>query len=94
MYKHLNDFDFLIHKDSVYEQELRRMSAFRRTNDKCFLELLYAALSEDKGIGSTRIPHSDVFYCRAALEAQFPDKTFTIEETVKLLKEVYDYQGG
>lgn len=94
MYKHLNDFDFLINHDSVYEQKLRQLSAYRRTNDKCFLELLYASLSEDKGIGSTRIPHSDVFYCRAALEAKFPDKTFTIEDTVKLLEEVYGYQGG
>jgi hypothetical protein len=94
MYKHLDEPEFLIHNDSVDEQRLRQLSAYRRTNDKCFIELLYAAVSEDKGVGSTRIPHSDVFYCRAALEAKFPDRTFTIEETVKLLEEVYGYQGG
>jgi len=33
------------------------------------------------------VPHSDMFYIRAALEAQFPDRLFTMQEIKTLLKE-------
>jgi hypothetical protein len=35
------------------------------------------------------LPHSDVFYVRAALESRFPDKKFTIEQVKQLIKEEY-----
>ena len=36
------------------------------------------------------IPHSDLFYIRAALEAKFPDRLFTMQEIKTLLKEELD----
>ena len=95
MYKNLDDEtqDFFIHKDTYYEKYLRMMVTVAdlvRPPHERFLELFYASLSDDIAPRSRVLPHSDVFYCRAALEAKFPDRTFTIEETKELIKEVYD----
>ena len=92
MYKDLEDHEFLIHKDSTYEQKLRTLASLpdidRVPEDRC-LERFYASLSDDKAPSSRVLPHSDVFYCRAALESRFPDKKFTIAEVKQLLLEEY-----
>jgi hypothetical protein len=35
------------------------------------------------------LPHSDLVYCRAALEAKFPDRIFALQEVKDLILEVY-----
>lgn len=93
MYKHLDDeFNFTCKKDDTYQRELRELSLLpdrdRPTSER-FLERFYASLSDDKPPTSRVLPHSDLFYCRAALEAQFPDRKFTIDEIKALISDVY-----
>lgn len=94
MYQHLDDeFNFTYKKDNTYQRELRELSLLpdrdRPTSER-FLEQFYASLSDDKPPTNRVLPHSDLFYCRAALEAQFPDRKFTIDEIKELISEVYD----
>ena len=96
MYKFYTDQDneeFLIHKDTYYQQYLRTLvsvSDLVRPPNERFLELFYASLCDSKVPSGRVLPHSSVYYCRAALEERFPDRKFTIEETKELIKEIYD----
>lgn len=92
MYKNLSLSEFNIHQDSVHEKRLRDLASvpdMHRPANERFLELLYASLSDDKAPSSRLLPHSDIFYCRAALEAKFPDRQFTIKEVEQLIDEIY-----
>lgn len=93
MYKNLSVSEFMINHDSEYEKRLRDLASLpdmHRPANERFLELLYASLSDDKAPSSRILPHSDIFYCRAALEAKFPDRQFTIKEVQELIKEIYE----
>lgn len=94
MYKNLDEEnqEFTIHSDTYYQQYLRTLVSVQdlvRPPKERFLELFYASLSDDKAPSSRVLPHSDVYYCRAALEERFPDQKFTIQETKDLIKEIY-----
>ena len=82
----------MINKDSYHQKLLRDLSSvhdFHRPPQEHFLKLLYSSLSDARGDPSTYLPHSDIFYCRAALEAKFPDRQFTIAEVEELIYEIY-----
>lgn len=94
MYKHLDeDSYFTYKKDDTYQRELRELSILpdrvHRPSSERFLERFYASLSDDRPPTNRVLPHSDLFYCRAALEEQFPDRKFTIDEIKALISEVY-----
>lgn len=80
-------------KDTYYDRLLRELSSledFNRPQSERYLYNFYAVLSSSSGSFSRSIPHSDLFYIRAALESRFPGRLFTIEEITQLIKEVYD----
>jgi len=93
MYKNLDlENDFTIAKDDTYQQQLRTIASlpdYDRIPEDRFLERFYASLSDDKPSTNRVLPHSDLFYCRAALEDRFPDKKFTMDEVRALIEEVY-----
>ena len=93
MYKDLDtENDFKISKDDTYQQQLRTIASlpdYDRVPEDRFLERFYASLSDDKAPKNRVLPHSDLFYCRAALEARFPDKKFTMDEVRMLVEEMY-----
>lgn len=65
------------------ERKLREFSTLpdpRRPATEHYLEYFYNYLSLEKTPDMNVLPHSDLFYIRAALEAKFPDRIFTIEE--------------
>jgi len=78
--------------DSLYQQHLRALSSvqdFHRPPSERFLNAFYASVSDSKGDPSRVLPHSDLFYVRAALEARFPDRLFTMQEIRELILEIY-----
>lgn len=80
-------------KDTYYDRLLRELSAledFNRPNSERYLYNFYSGLSSSSNSFNRSIPHSDLFYVRAALESRFPGRLFTIEEIKQLIKEVYD----
>lgn len=84
--------DTLPSSDSLYLQELRRLASvpdFDRPVSERFLDAFYGSVSDSKGDPSRVLPHSDLFYVRAALEARFPDRLFTIQEIRELILEIY-----
>ena len=83
----------MIEKDSYHHKLLRELSCiddYKRPPKERFLRNFYTSFFTSS-VSDVHIPlpHSDVFYVRAALEARFPDKIFTIEEVKKLLKEEF-----
>jgi hypothetical protein len=84
--------DTLPSSDSLYLQELRRLASvpdFDRPASERFLNAFYASVSDSRGDPSRVLPHSDLFYVRAALEARFPDRLFTMNEIRELILEIY-----
>jgi hypothetical protein len=61
----------------------------KRTAD--LLDQVYKCLETGQSLDSIHIPHSSVFYVRAALQHQFPDREFTLEEVEELMREELDY---
>lgn len=83
----------MIDKDTIYLKQLRELSCiddFKRPPKERFLTNFYNSFY-NSSVSDVHIPlpHSDVFYVRAALEHRFPDKKFTIEEVKKLLQEEF-----
>lgn len=92
MYKNLDEDEFTILKDDTYQQKLRTLASLPdadRPPEDRFLERFYASLCDDRAPSSRVLPHSDVFYVRAALEDRFPGRKFTVEEVKRLLLEEY-----
>lgn len=88
----VNNRTIVIIKDSYTQKVLRELSTindFHRPASERFLNAFYGSLSDFRSDLSTYLPHSDLFYCRAALEAKFPDRTFTISEVEELILEIY-----
>ena len=78
-------------KDSAYEQHLRTLYTglnLDRLPEDRIVENFYAAISAAERT-STYLPHSDLIYCRAALEAKFPDRLFSLQEVKDLIQDVY-----
>lgn len=65
------------------------MDDYKRPPKERYLNAFYASLSDSCRDPSRVLPHSDLFYVRAALEAQFPDRKFTIKEIKELIVEIY-----
>lgn len=64
----------------------------RRPKDEWYLEYFYEHLVQEKTPDMNVLPHSDLCYMRAALEAKFPDRLFTIEEVRTLVDQEYGIQ--
>lgn len=83
----------MIDKDTIYLQQLRELSCiddFKRPSKERFLTNFYTSFYNSSVHDvNISLPHSDVFYIRAALESRFPDRTFTIEEIKQLIKEEF-----
>ena len=79
------------HKDTP---ELQRLSALSsgldrdRPPEDRIVELFFGALTQFSTRTNTYLPHSDLIYCRAALEAKF-GRIFSLQEVKDLIKEVY-----
>jgi hypothetical protein len=83
---------FFVHKDSTYLDELRKLSSvpdFHRPPSERFLNAFYGSVTDASTDPSRVLPHSDLFYVRAALEAKFPDRLFTMQEIKELILEIY-----
>jgi len=80
-------------KDTYYLRVLRELSClddFSRPKNERYLNNFYNSFHTSSVTDiHIPIPHSDVFYVRAALESRFPDKNFTIAEVKQLIKEEY-----
>ena len=80
-------------KDTCYLRELRELSCiddFSRPRNERYLTNFYTSFHNSSVMDvHIPLPHSDVFYVRAALESRFPNKKFTIEEVKQLIKEEY-----
>ena len=52
------------------------------------LDLVYMCLETGQSLDTIHIPHSDVFFVRAALQEKFPDKaeTFTLKYVESLMR--------
>tara|TARA_R110000803_G_scaffold94909_1_gene162666 strand:+ start:273 stop:590 length:318 start_codon:yes stop_codon:yes gene_type:complete len=84
-------------KDTPHERFLREISCtddYERPSNERYLNNFYTSVGASintRAVSSSRtIPHSDMFYIRAALEAKFPDRKFTIKEIKELVLEVYN----
>jgi len=82
----------VINKDSYTQKVIRELSTiddFHRPASERFLNAFYASVAGKHKDPNTYLPHSDLFYCRAALEDKFPDRKFTIAEIEELIYEIY-----
>jgi hypothetical protein len=59
----------------------------RRPESEWFLDNYMKKLLLGHAPNTQAVPHSDLFYIRAALEEKFPDRLFTIQEIKNILKE-------
>lgn len=77
--------------DSYYERKLRELvdqqDAHNRGKDEDYIAYFYSMVLNDRIPSISKIPHSDLFYIRAALEAKFEGRYFSIEEIKTLLEE-------
>ena len=79
-------------KDTEFERWIREVSCaddYTRPETERFLNRFYNSLSASPTSANRKIPHSDIFYIRVALEAKFPDRLFTVKEITQLISEVY-----
>jgi len=60
-----------------------------RPTSEHFLEYFYDYVANEKTPDMNMIPHSNLFYIRAALEAKFPDRQFTMDEIRTLVDQEY-----
>ena len=60
-----------------------------RPTSEHFLEYFYDYVANEKTPDMNMIPHSDLFYIRAALEERFPDRQFTMDEIRTLVDQEY-----
>ena len=71
------------YRENEYERKMREFSTLpdpNRPSTDRYIEYFYDCIAHNKTPDTSVIPHSDLFYIRAALEAKFPDRMFTIEE--------------
>lgn len=61
----------------------------KRPSSENFLEYFYDYVANEKTPDMNMIPHSDLFYIRAALEQKFSPRLFTMEEIRTLVDQVY-----
>lgn len=77
--------------ETRHERALREYATLpdpRRPKSEHYLEYFYnKLLSGSHTVNANRLPHSDLFYVRAALEDKFPDRVFTIQEVKNLIKD-------
>jgi hypothetical protein len=60
------------------------------------LELVYKCLETGQPLDTIHIPHSDVFYVRAALRAKFPERgaDFTLQYVEDLMRTELGWHNG
>lgn len=55
------------------------------------LDQVYECITRGIDLATVHIPHSDVYYARAALEDAFPDLEFSTEQVEELLTDEYGW---
>jgi hypothetical protein len=81
--------------DTREVQVLRALSSgldLKRPKEDRLLENYFQILMSgdyNKHLIFSYLPHSDLIYCRAALEAKFPDRIFSLAEVKQLILEEY-----
>jgi hypothetical protein len=80
------------YRETEYERKLREFASLpdpSRPKSEYFMEYFYEYLVTEKTPDMNMLPHSDLFYIRAALEDKFPDRKFTMEEVRGLVDQEY-----
>lgn len=95
----ITNTSYEIYAENEYERKLREFSTLpdpRRPSTEYYLEYFYNFLALEKTPDMDVLPHSDLFYIRAALEDKFPDRLFTIEEVRGLVDQEFNihYETG
>lgn len=83
------------YSETETERKLREYSTLpdpRRPRTEHYMEYFYEYIALEKTPDMDVLPHSDLFYIRAALEQQFPDRLFTIEEVRGLVDQEFGIQ--
>jgi len=86
---------YMNYKENAYERKLREFATLpdpRRPKSEHYIEYFYEYLYTGKTPDMNMLPHSDLFYIREALEAKFPDRTFTMEEIRTLVDQEFGIQ--
>ena len=88
MYMTITNTSYEQYRENEYERKMREFSTLpdpKRPSTERYIEYFYDCIAHDKTPDTSVIPHSDLFYIRAALEDKFPDRVFTIEEVRTLV---------
>lgn len=80
------------YSENESERKIREYSTLpdpRRPSTEHYMEYFYNYIALEKTPDMDVLPHSDLFYIRAALEDKFPDRLFTIEEVRGLVDQEF-----
>ena len=91
----ITNTSYEIYTESESERSLREYSTLpdpSRPSCEYFMEYFYEYLVAGKTPDMNMLPHSDLFYIRAALEEHFPDRKFTMEEIRTLVDQEFGIQ--
>ena len=80
------------YRETESERKLREYSTLpdpTRPKSEHFIEYFYEYTYTGKTPDMNMLPHSDLFYIRAALEDKFPDRKFTMEEIRTLVDQEF-----
>ena len=83
------------YNESESERSLREYSTLpdpSRPSSEYFMEYFYEYLVSGKTPDMNMLPHSDLFYIRAALEEHYPDLKFTMDEIRTLVGQEFGIQ--
>lgn len=83
------------YSENESERKIREYSTLpdpRRPSTEHYMEYFYNYIALEKTPDMDVLPHSDLFYIRAALEDKFPDRLFTIEEVRGLVDQEFGIQ--
>jgi hypothetical protein len=86
---------YMQYRETESERKLREFASLpdpKRPKSEHFMEYFYEYLVMEKTPDMNMLPHSDLFYIRAALEQQFPERTFTMEEVRTLVDQEFGIQ--
>ena len=88
----ITNTSYEIYEETETERKLREYATLpdpKRPEQERYLEIVYTQIANNKIPKLSKIPHSDLFYIRAALENQFSDRKFTMDEIRTLLDQEF-----
>lgn len=80
------------YSENEYERKIREYATLpdpNRPRTEHYMEYFYEYIALEKTPDMTVLPHSDLFFIRAALEEKFPGRIFTIEEVRDLVDQEF-----